>query len=53
MNFKIKQRFLKVSDELLADVDAARDRALKAVELAENTLKEANQTLNTLNGRNF
>ncbi|VDN56935.1 unnamed protein product [Dracunculus medinensis] len=38
-----------VSDELLADVDAARDRALKAVELAENTLKEANQTLNTLN----
>ncbi|VDK20917.1 unnamed protein product [Anisakis simplex] len=40
----------KISDEMLADVDASRESAREAVQLAENTLKEANQTLNTLNG---
>uniref|UniRef100_A0A914ZML2 Laminin-like protein lam-2 n=1 Tax=Parascaris univalens TaxID=6257 RepID=A0A914ZML2_PARUN len=39
----------KISDELLADTDVARAAAREAVQLAENTLKEANQTLNTLN----
>ncbi|KAK6112254.1 Laminin-like protein lam-2 [Brugia pahangi] len=39
----------KVSDELLADVDAAKARAMEAVSLAENTLTEAQHTLEILN----
>ncbi|MCP9257374.1 Laminin-like protein lam-2 [Dirofilaria immitis] len=39
----------KVSDELLADVDAAKSRAMEAVLLAENTLAEAQHTLEILN----
>lgn len=35
-------------DELLSDADYARDKARQAVELATVTLKEANDTLNTL-----
>lgn len=35
-------------DELLAEVDAARDVARKAVESGEETLREANKTLQTL-----
>ena len=38
-------------DELLAEVDAARDVARKAVESGEQTLREANETLQTLLGR--
>jgi len=36
------------ADELLADADAARDMARKAVEKAENLLREANSTLQIL-----
>lgn len=43
----------QVAASLLADVDAARVRARNAVELAENTLKEANNTLRTLEGNKF
>uniref|UniRef100_A0A915PKZ8 Laminin EGF-like domain-containing protein n=1 Tax=Setaria digitata TaxID=48799 RepID=A0A915PKZ8_9BILA len=39
----------KISDELLADVDAAKARAIDAVSLAENTLAEAQHTLEILN----
>uniref|UniRef100_A0A914X951 Uncharacterized protein n=1 Tax=Plectus sambesii TaxID=2011161 RepID=A0A914X951_9BILA len=35
-------------DAMLAEVDAAKAKALEAVALAENTLKEANETLYTL-----
>jgi len=38
------------TDELLADADAARDTARKAVAKAEDTLREANETLRTLRG---
>uniref|UniRef100_A0A0R3RV14 Laminin EGF-like domain-containing protein n=1 Tax=Elaeophora elaphi TaxID=1147741 RepID=A0A0R3RV14_9BILA len=38
----------KVSDELLADVDAAKARAMEAVSLAESTLSEAQHTLEIL-----
>jgi len=38
------------TDELLADADAARDTARKAVAKAEDTLREANDTLRTLRG---
>jgi len=38
------------TDELLADADAARDTARKAVAKAEETLREANETLQTLRG---
>ncbi|KAH9498965.1 Laminin subunit gamma-1 [Bulinus truncatus] len=34
--------------QYLAEVDAARDKAKKAVKFAEDTLKEANETLKTL-----
>lgn len=37
-------------DEFLAEVDAARDVARKAVESGEKTLREANETLETLLG---
>ena len=40
----------QIADELLADVDAARDMARKAVAKAEDTLREANETLQTLRG---
>ncbi|KFD47979.1 hypothetical protein M514_11156 [Trichuris suis] len=36
------------ADALLADLDAAREKARKAVSLAEATLEEANKTLRTL-----
>lgn len=35
---------------MLADVDAAKARAMDAVTLAESTLEEAKRTLDTLNG---
>ena len=38
------------TDELLADADAARDTARRAVAKAEDTLREANETLRTLRG---
>jgi coxsackievirus/adenovirus receptor len=38
----------QVTDELLADADAARDVARKAVNKAENTLREARETLRIL-----
>lgn len=38
-------------DEFLAEVDAARDVARKAVESGEKTLREANETLETLLGK--
>jgi laminin gamma 1 len=38
----------QITDELLADADAARDMARKAVSKAENTLREANDTLRIL-----
>ncbi|KJH44081.1 laminin EGF-like protein [Dictyocaulus viviparus] len=41
--------FVKISDALLADVDAARARADDALRIAENTLKDAERTLQTLN----
>ena len=41
----------QIADELLADADAARDTARKAVAKAEDTLREANETLRTLRGR--
>jgi len=40
----------QIADELLADADAARDTARKAVAKAEDTLREANETLRTLRG---
>ena len=40
----------QIADELLADADAARDTARKAVAKAEATLREANETLRTLRG---
>jgi len=40
----------QIADELLADADAARDMARKAVAKAEQTLREANETLRTLRG---
>jgi len=40
----------QIADELLADADAARDTARKAVAKAEATLSEANETLRTLRG---
>ena len=40
----------QIADELLADADAARDMARKAVAKAEATLSEANETLRTLRG---
>jgi len=40
----------QITDELLADADAARDTARKAVAKAEDTLREANETLRTLRG---
>ena len=40
----------QIADELLADADAARDMARKAVAQAEDTLREANETLRTLRG---
>ncbi|VDK83113.1 unnamed protein product [Litomosoides sigmodontis] len=39
----------KISDELLADVDAAKARAVEAISLAEDTLTEAQHTLEILN----
>jgi len=41
------------TDELLADADAARDTARRAVAKAEDTLREANETLRTLRGLRF
>jgi len=41
----------QIADEMLADADAARDMARKAVAKAEATLREANETLRTLRGR--
>lgn len=38
------------ADELLADADVARSLGQKAVDKAEETLKEANNTLKTLKG---
>ncbi|KAH3798034.1 laminin subunit gamma-1-like [Dreissena polymorpha] len=40
------------ADLLLSEVDAARAKALKAVETGEETLREANETLQTLLGFN-
>jgi len=40
----------QIADELLADADAARDTARRAVAKAEDTLREANETLQTLRG---
>ncbi len=43
----------QIAEELLADADAARDMASKAVEKAEQTLLDADDTLQTLRGRNI
>lgn len=43
--------FLQRADGLLADVDSARAKARNAVEMGERTLKEANETLQTLLGK--
>lgn len=40
----------QITDELLADADAARDMARKAVAKAEGILLEAKETLRTLQG---
>lgn len=40
----------QIADELLADADVARDLARRAVTKAEDTLREANETLKTLKG---
>ncbi|XP_037079278.1 laminin subunit gamma-1-like [Pollicipes pollicipes] len=40
----------QAADELMADVDAARDKAEKAVVAGEKTLEEARKTLETLQG---
>lgn len=45
-----EKEMIQISDELLADVDAAKARALEAISLAENTLTEAQHTLEILNG---
>jgi coxsackievirus/adenovirus receptor len=37
-------------DELLAEADAAKDKAIKAVELGDKTLKDAQETYSTLEG---
>lgn len=42
--------FVQIADELLADADAARDIARQALEKAEQTLLDANETLKTLKG---
>jgi len=42
----------QTADELFANADAARDMARKAVAKAEETLREANETLKTLRGIN-
>ncbi|XP_041371142.1 laminin subunit gamma-1-like [Gigantopelta aegis] len=41
-------RLQQTTDELLAEVDAARATARDAVDMGETTLKEANETLKTL-----
>jgi hypothetical protein len=41
---------LQIADELLADADAARNIARLALEKAEKTLKDADETLQTLRG---
>jgi len=43
----------QTADELLADADAARDMARKALEKAENLLIEARRTLEILRGIPF
>lgn len=45
-----KRWVIQVSDELLADVDAAKARAMEAISLAESTLTEAQHTLEILDG---
>ena len=42
--------FPQISDELLADADAARNIAREALAKAEKTLHDANETLRTLKG---
>jgi len=44
------ERQQQITDELLADADAARDMARKAVAKANETLNEAYRTLQTLRG---
>lgn len=41
----------QIADELLAEADAARDLARNAINKAEQTLKDANETLKTLRGK--
>ncbi len=50
-NRNISQIVLQIAEELLADADAARDMASKAVEKAEQTLVDARDTLDTLKGK--
>ncbi|VDP07330.1 unnamed protein product [Soboliphyme baturini] len=40
----------QIADGLLAEIDSARAKASRAVQLADSTLKEANNTLHTLEG---
>lgn len=42
---------LQRADLLLSEIDAARAKARNAVEMGERTLKEANETLQTLLGK--
>ena len=43
--------FLQKADLLLSEIDAARAKAREAVEMGERTLREANETLQTLLGK--
>lgn len=43
----------QIADSLLVDLDSARAKARKSMETADNTVKEAEKTLQTLKGKFF